>query len=78
MAECGVVGMPDTERGMIVQAFCVLRAGFVADDLLVKALQDHVKTSLAPYKYPRHIVFLDQLPRTPTGKLQRFVLRQLS
>ena len=78
VAECGVVGKPDAERGMVVQAFCVLRAGHEAGPVLVKALQDHVKASLAPYKYPREVVFLDQLPRTPTGKLQRFRLRQLS
>lgn len=78
VAECGVVGKPDDERGMVVQAFCVLHDGYVPDSLLVKDLQDHVKACLAPYKYPRSIVFLDQLPRTPTGKLQRFRLRQLS
>ena len=75
VAECGVVGKPDAERGMIVQAFCVLRSGHEGSPLLVKALQDHVKTSLAPYKYPREIVFIHQLPRTATGKLQRFRLR---
>jgi len=73
--ECGVVGKPDAERGMLVQAFCVLRPGYVANDALVKLLQDHVKQSLAPYKYPRELVFLETLPRTPTGKLQRFKLR---
>lgn len=73
--ECAVVGKPDTERGMVVQAFCVLRPDFVANDDLVKRLQDHVKQSLAPYKYPRAVVFLEALPRTPTGKLQRFKLR---
>ncbi len=76
VAECGVVGKPDNERGMVVQAFCVLSAGHVPSNQLVKALQDHVKANLAPYKYPRDIVFLAQLPRTPTGKLQRFRLRQ--
>ena len=73
--ECAVVGKPDPERGMVVQAFCVVNPGFVANDALVKALQDHVKLSLAPYKYPRDLVFLESLPRTPTGKLQRFKLR---
>ena len=73
--ECAVVGKPDTERGMVVQAFCVLSTGFVAHEDLVKTLQDHVKQSLAPYKYPREVVFLATLPRTPTGKLQRFKLR---
>ena len=76
VAECGVIGKPDTERGMIVKAFCVLRPGFVADAAMVQALQDHVKAQLAPYKYPREIEFLSSLPRTETGKLQRFKLRQ--
>ncbi|MDP2074485.1 AMP-binding protein [Hydrogenophaga sp.] len=76
VAECGVVGKPDDERGQIVQAFVVLKPGHAADAAQVKALQDHVKHSLAPYKYPREVVFLAQLPRTETGKLQRFALRQ--
>ena len=78
MAECGVVAKPDAERGMIVKAYCVLRAGHAASPELVKALQDHVKTHLAPYKYPREIEFMAHLPRTETGKLQRFRLRQLA
>jgi 2-aminobenzoate-CoA ligase len=76
VAECGVVGKPDDERGQIVQAFVVLKPGHAADAAQVKALQDHVKRSLAPYKYPREVVFVPQLPRTETGKLQRFALRQ--
>ena len=76
VAECGVVGQPDDERGMIVKAFCVLRAGFVGNPAMVRTLQDHVKAQLAPYKYPREIEFLSALPRTETGKLQRFKLRQ--
>ncbi|MBL0422766.1 AMP-binding protein [Ramlibacter sp. AW1] len=76
VAECGVIGKPDDERGMVVKAFCVLRAGHVGDAALVKALQDHVKASIAPYKYPREIDFVASLPRTETGKLQRFKLRQ--
>lgn len=76
VAECGVVGKPDPERGMIIKAYCVLRPGHVGDAALVKALQDHVKHTLAPYKYPREIEFLAALPRTETGKLQRYVLRQ--
>lgn len=76
VAECGVVGKPDAERGMVVKAYCVLKAGVVADAELVRTLQDHVKARLAPYKYPREIAFVDRLPRTETGKLQRFVLRQ--
>ena len=78
VAECGVVAKPDAERGMIVKAYCVLRAGHPASPALVKQLQDHVKSHLAPYKYPREIEFLAQLPRTETGKLQRFRLRQMA
>jgi 2-aminobenzoate-CoA ligase len=77
VAECGVIGQSDEARGMIVKAFCVLRPGVVGDAALVQALQDHVKASIAPYKYPREIAFLDKLPRTETGKLQRFKLKQL-
>jgi 2-aminobenzoate-CoA ligase len=73
--ECGVVGAPDGERGMVVRAYVVLHPGHAADDATAKALQDHVKREIAPYKYPRSIVFVDALPRTETGKLQRFVLR---
>ena len=76
VAECGVIGKPDEERGMVVKAFCVLRPGHVGNAAMVKALQDHVKASIAPYKYPREIEFLASLPRTETGKLQRFKLRQ--
>jgi 2-aminobenzoate-CoA ligase len=75
--ECGVIGKSDPERGMVVQAFCVLAPAFTPGPGLVKDLQDHVKQLLAPYKYPRDVVFVDQLPRTPTGKLQRFKLRDL-
>ncbi len=75
VAECGVVGQSDAQRGMRVKAYCVLRAGYTGDAALVKQLQDHVKAQLAPYKYPREIVFLAALPRTETGKLQRFKLR---
>lgn len=78
VAECGVVGKPDPERGMVVQAFCVLSKGYKPGPELIKSLQDHVKKNIAPYKYPRDIVFLNQLPRTPTGKLQRFKLRDFS
>ena len=78
VAECGVVGKPDPERGMIVKAYCVLRTTHTPSTELVKALQDHVKLALAPYKYPREIEFVAQLPRTETGKLQRFRLRQMA
>jgi 2-aminobenzoate-CoA ligase len=76
VAECGVVGKADDERGQIVLAYVVLKAGEAADAAQVKALQDHVKHTMAPYKYPREVVFVTQLPRTETGKLQRFALRQ--
>ena len=75
--ECAVVGQKDVERGMVVKAFCVLKEGHVPHPALIQELQDHVKTHLAPYKYPRIIECVDQLPRTQTGKLQRFKLKQL-
>ncbi|MBA3799354.1 MAG: AMP-binding protein [Geodermatophilaceae bacterium] len=73
--ECGVVGLPDAERNMLVTAYVVLRDGVVGDDGKAKDLQDHVKATIAPYKYPRRIEFVDELPRTNTGKLQRYRLR---
>ena len=73
--ECGVVGRADDERGQVVEAHVVLKPGTAADAALVQALQDYVKAQIAPYKYPRSIKFLDKLPRTETGKLQRFKLR---
>ncbi|WP_396429240.1 AMP-binding protein [Limnohabitans sp.] len=78
VAECGVVGMPDEDRGHIVQAYVVLKPGHTGDATMEKALQEHVKQTIAPFKYPRKVVFLDVLPRTETGKLQRFKLRQIS
>lgn len=76
VAECGVVGAPDEIRGNIVKAYVVLRSAFAPGPDLVKELQDFVKAEIAPYKYPRAIEFLDSLPRTATGKLQRFRLRE--
>ena len=77
VAECAVIGMPDEQRGMLVAAFCVLKHNYHPSASLVKELQDHVKQLLAPYKYPRRIDFVDSLPRTATGKLQRYKLRDL-
>ncbi|QTN24758.1 AMP-binding protein [Rhizobacter sp. AJA081-3] len=76
VAECGVIGVADAERGQIVKAFVVLRPGIEPTDALVRELQDFVKQTVAPYKYPRAIEFRTALPRTETGKLQRFRLRQ--
>ena len=76
VAECAVVGVPDEARGQLVTAFVVLAPGVVASDSLAKTLQDFVKSQLAPYKYPRAIQFVTALPRTLTGKVQRFRLRQ--
>ena len=78
VAECGVIGLPDEERGMIVKAFVVLKPTHKANEVTTKLLQDHVKAVLAPFKYPRQIEFVANLPRTETGKLQRFRLRNLS
>ncbi len=75
VAECAVVGAPDQERGQIVEAYVVLISGVSADDATIKRLQDHVKATIAPYKYPRSVKFLDNLPKTATGKIQRFRLR---
>lgn len=76
VAECGVVGAPDMDRGQIVKAYIVLNEGFIGSEGLAKELQDFVKQSISPYKYPRAIEFVTALPRTGTGKLQRFELRK--
>ena len=75
VAECAVIGAPDEARGQIVQAHVVLAPGEVRGDLMAKVLQDHVKATIAPYKYPRSVIFEKALPKTETGKIQRFRLR---
>jgi 2-aminobenzoate-CoA ligase len=76
VAECAVIGVADEQRGMIVKAFVVLKPDQRGDEAQAKALQDFVKQTIAPYKYPRAIEFRSELPRTETGKLQRFRLRE--
>ena len=75
VAECAVIGVPNEERGAIVEAHVVLMAGHAANDLMIRDLQDHVKKTIAPYKYPRSVKFCAELPKTQTGKIQRFRLR---
>lgn len=75
VAEVAVVGQPDEDRGQLVAAFVVLREGVSGDDATARALQEHVKQEIAPYKYPRAVHFIADLPRTQTGKVQRYVLR---
>ena len=74
--ECAVIGAEDADRGQIVEAHVVLVAGQSGDKAMIKALQDHVKMVIAPYKYPRRVLFVTALPKTPTGKIQRFRLRE--
>jgi 2-aminobenzoate-CoA ligase len=76
VAECGVVGVADEERGQIVKAYVVLRPGHNGDGAMARTLQDYVKANIAPYKYPRAVEFVGELPKTQTGKLQRFELRR--
>jgi 2-aminobenzoate-CoA ligase len=76
VAECGVVAAPDEDRGMIVKAYVVLRPDRAGDAALTKLLQDYVKEQIAPFKYPRAIEYVTELPKTPTGKLQRYELRR--
>jgi len=75
VAECAVVGAPDTARGHVVQAHVVLKPDVIADDACARRLQDHVKATIAPYKYPRSVKFVKALPKTQTGKIQRFKLK---
>ena len=74
--ECAVIGAPDADRGQIVEAHVILAPGHEGDALMIRALQDHVKKVIAPYKYPRRVIFTGALPKTQTGKIQRFQLRQ--
>ena len=76
VAECAVIGVADAERGQIVQAHVVLADGVAPDAETAKRLQDHVKATIAPYKYPRSVTFTPALPKTQTGKIQRFLLRK--
>jgi acyl-coenzyme A synthetase/AMP-(fatty) acid ligase len=75
--ECAVVASPDPDRGEIVKAFVVLKDGVIASPALAKELQDHVKGVTAPYKYPRAVAFVPDLPKTVTGKIRRRTLRDL-
>jgi acetyl-CoA synthetase len=75
VADAGVVAAPDDERGSVVRAVVVLREDYAPSDALARELQDHVKATTAPYKYPRIVEFASELPRTPSGKLRRATLR---
>ena len=77
VSECAVIGLPSEERGEIVEAHIVLSKGNVGDEALTKELQDYVKSTIAPYKYPRSIIYTDSLPKTQTGKIQRFRLKNI-
>jgi acetyl-CoA synthetase/medium-chain acyl-CoA synthetase len=76
VAESAVVSSPDEKRGEVVKAFVVLAPGHTASEALVTALQEHVKSVTAPYKYPRRIEFVEQLPKTVSGKIRRVELRE--
>ncbi|WP_410767455.1 acyl-CoA synthetase [Haloferax sp. DFSO60] len=76
VSEVAVVGVPDEERGQVVKAFIIVADGFEGNDELTDSLQNHVKNTLAPYKYPRRVEYVDELPRTETGKIQRVKLRE--
>ena len=76
VAECAVIGVPDEERGQVVQAVVVLAAGHAPSEALAAEIQEFVKRTIAPYKYPRIVTFAAALPKTDTGKLQRFRLKE--
>lgn len=76
VAECAVIGIENQQRGQIVCAYVVLKKAETGDAQLIKNLQNHVKASIAPYKYPREIRFIEALPKTATGKIQRFQLNR--
>ena len=73
--ECAVVGVPDPARGMIVRACVVLHHGQEASEATARTIQEHVKSAIAPYKYPRDVRFMEQLPRTASGKVERYKLQ---
>jgi len=76
VAETAVVGKPDPDRGNIVKAFVILAPGFEGSDELTAEIQEHVKTTTAPYKYPREIEYVTELPKTISGKIRRVELRE--
>ena len=78
VAEAAVVAAPDDERGAVVRAVVVLRDGYAPGDALARELQDHVKATTAPYKYPRRIDFAADLPKTASGKVRRALLREMA
>ena len=76
VVECAVTAAPDPIRGKVVKASVILARGYEPSDALVKELQDHVKKTTAPYKYPRIVEYVDELPRTVNGKIRRVAIRQ--
>ncbi|MBL4630012.1 MAG: hypothetical protein JKY14_02235 [Paraglaciecola sp.] len=78
VSECAVIGIPNTARGQIIRAYIVLNEAFTPSDDLIKEIQDFAKQKASPYKYPRSIKFINELPRTQTGKVQHFVLKELA
>ncbi len=76
VAETAVVGVPDEQRGELVKAYVILRPGYEPSDDLAKELSEFVKKNLSAHEYPRIVEFIDQLPKTPSGKIQRYLLRK--